>query len=121
MLNAAEVAKHGHRGSCWVIISGQVYDVTEFLPDHPGGASIILRYGGRVWPQIIAIDFNWIEKDIDQDSRMPLRSTTQFTLRGQSKRVFHQVLSSYTAFHIMASFMSQRVLMIATREASRSD
>jgi len=33
--------------SCWVIIQNKVYDVTEFLPDHPGGAEIILRYAGR--------------------------------------------------------------------------
>ncbi|KZT74753.1 hypothetical protein DAEQUDRAFT_659124 [Daedalea quercina L-15889] len=33
--------------SCWVIIKNRVYDVTEFLPEHPGGAKIILRYAGR--------------------------------------------------------------------------
>jgi L-lactate dehydrogenase (cytochrome) len=48
MLNALEVAKHNTRESCWVIIEGQVYDVTDFLEEHPGGASIILRYGGKV-------------------------------------------------------------------------
>jgi cytochrome b involved in lipid metabolism len=35
------------RESCWVIIKGQVYDVTNFLDDHPGGAAIILKYGGK--------------------------------------------------------------------------
>ncbi|KAF2494369.1 putative cytochrome B2 [Lophium mytilinum] len=47
MLNASEVAKHDTRESCWVIIEGQVYDVTDFLDEHPGGPSIILRYGGK--------------------------------------------------------------------------
>lgn len=26
---------------------GKVYDLTHFLPDHPGGASIILKYAGK--------------------------------------------------------------------------
>lgn len=47
MLDGIEVAKHNSRESCWVIISGKVYDVTDFLDEHPGGASIILQYGGK--------------------------------------------------------------------------
>jgi L-lactate dehydrogenase (cytochrome) len=47
MLEGPEVAKHNSRESCWVIIKGKVYDVTDFLDEHPGGSSIILRYGGK--------------------------------------------------------------------------
>ncbi|KAI5778292.1 FMN-dependent dehydrogenase-domain-containing protein [Geopyxis carbonaria] len=47
MLDAKEVAKHNSRDSCWVIIHNNVYDVTDFLDEHPGGANIILRYGGK--------------------------------------------------------------------------
>ncbi|POY76485.1 hypothetical protein BMF94_0686 [Rhodotorula taiwanensis] len=42
-----EVAKHKSKDDCWVIIDGQVLDVTKFLPDHPGGAKAILLYAGR--------------------------------------------------------------------------
>lgn len=42
-----EVAKHNSPESCWVIIDGTVYDVTKFLPEHPGGQNIILRYAGK--------------------------------------------------------------------------
>ncbi|RDX56011.1 hypothetical protein OH76DRAFT_1427429 [Lentinus brumalis] len=42
-----EVSKHNSPSSCWVIIGNKVYDVTEFLPDHPGGAKIILKYAGK--------------------------------------------------------------------------
>ncbi|KAK7036529.1 hypothetical protein VNI00_011726 [Paramarasmius palmivorus] len=42
-----EVAEHNKPTSCWVIINQQVYDVTEFLLEHPGGATIILKYAGR--------------------------------------------------------------------------
>jgi len=47
-LSASEVAKHNSQKSCWVIIEDHVYDVTDFLADHPGGSSIILRYAGKV-------------------------------------------------------------------------
>lgn len=48
MLSLEQVATHNSRDSCWVVIEGQVYDLTDFLEDHPGGASIILRYAGKV-------------------------------------------------------------------------
>lgn len=31
-LTGDEVAKHNSRDSCWVIVHGKAYDVTEFLP-----------------------------------------------------------------------------------------
>ncbi|KAF8167968.1 FMN-dependent dehydrogenase-domain-containing protein [Crassisporium funariophilum] len=42
-----QVSEHKSPNSCWVIIQNKVYDVTEFLPEHPGGADIILKYAGR--------------------------------------------------------------------------
>ncbi|KDN45165.1 hypothetical protein RSAG8_05080, partial [Rhizoctonia solani AG-8 WAC10335] len=44
---AEEVAKHNKKDDCWVIIDGQVLDVTNFLADHPGGEKAILLYAGR--------------------------------------------------------------------------
>jgi L-lactate dehydrogenase (cytochrome) len=46
-LTGAEVAKHASKDSCWVIVHGRAYDVTEFLPEHPGGMKIILKYAGK--------------------------------------------------------------------------
>lgn len=46
-LTGAEIAKHNSRDSCWVIIHNKAYDVTEFLPEHPGGPKIILKYAGK--------------------------------------------------------------------------
>ncbi|KAI6044643.1 Flavocytochrome c [Pisolithus marmoratus] len=44
---ASEVAKHNKKDDVWVIVNGQVLDVTSFLPDHPGGEKAILLYAGR--------------------------------------------------------------------------
>lgn len=37
----AQVAQHNTASDCWLIISGQVYDVTNFIPIHPGGNAIV--------------------------------------------------------------------------------
>lgn len=46
-LTGEEIAKHNSKDSCWVIVHGRAYDVTEFLPEHPGGPKIILKYAGK--------------------------------------------------------------------------
>ncbi|KAI9636392.1 FAD binding domain-containing protein [Dioszegia hungarica] len=42
-----EVAKHNKESDIWVVIDGQVLDVTNFLSEHPGGAKAIMLYAGR--------------------------------------------------------------------------
>ncbi|KAK0361521.1 hypothetical protein LTR91_021957 [Friedmanniomyces endolithicus] len=46
MLDGAEVAKHSSRKSCWIVINDKVYDVTSFVPEHPGGSTILLKQAG---------------------------------------------------------------------------
>lgn len=41
MITLAEVAKHATETDCWMVISDKVYDVTKFIPNHPGGKLII--------------------------------------------------------------------------------
>ncbi|CAK3974668.1 Cytochrome b2, mitochondrial [Lecanosticta acicola] len=41
-----EIQQHRSKESCWVVLYGNVYDVTSFLPDHPGGSKIILQLAG---------------------------------------------------------------------------
>ncbi|KAI4464474.1 cytochrome b5 [Holotrichia oblita] len=42
-----EIADHDNLMDCWVVIYDRVYDVTNFIKKHPGGADILLEYGGR--------------------------------------------------------------------------
>ena len=46
-LTEAEVSAHNSAESCYVTLDGKVYDVTDFLDDHPGGADLILEYAGK--------------------------------------------------------------------------
>lgn len=41
-----EVAEHDTAESCWAAINGEVYDLTEWIGVHPGGASHILALCG---------------------------------------------------------------------------
>merc|ERR1719502_717648 len=43
----AEVAKHTTKGDCWVVVAGQVLNVTNFLSAHPGGELAILTFAGK--------------------------------------------------------------------------
>ncbi|KAH7926255.1 Inositolphosphorylceramide-B hydroxylase [Leucogyrophana mollusca] len=54
---AEDVAAHKSDKSCWVTLRGKVYDVTGFLPDHPGGEEFILDNAG--------LDVENIMKDAD--------------------------------------------------------
>ncbi|KAJ3130004.1 hypothetical protein HK101_005158 [Irineochytrium annulatum] len=42
-----QVAKHNTAASCWVIVSGLVYDLTPFATRHPGGLDMLLLASGR--------------------------------------------------------------------------
>ncbi|MHB1952618.1 MAG: cytochrome b5-like heme/steroid binding domain-containing protein [Sulfobacillus sp.] len=42
----SEVAKHNQREDCWVVVNNEVYDMTKFLNEHPGGASAIMKRAG---------------------------------------------------------------------------
>ncbi|OBT57302.1 hypothetical protein VE04_01738 [Pseudogymnoascus sp. 24MN13] len=46
-INASEVLKHNTSESCWVTLYGKVYDVTNFVDEHPGGRQSIMRLAGR--------------------------------------------------------------------------
>jgi len=42
-----EVAKHNKPDDAWIIVDGDVYDVTKFAGVHPGGTQILLEYAGK--------------------------------------------------------------------------
>jgi cytochrome b involved in lipid metabolism len=41
----AQVSQHNSKSDCWLVITGSVYDVTKFIPDHPGGDEILKGCG----------------------------------------------------------------------------
>lgn len=47
IFTSEDVEEHTTPDSCWVTRDGKVYDVTQFLQDHPGGDDLILKYAGK--------------------------------------------------------------------------
>ncbi|CAB3408587.1 unnamed protein product [Caenorhabditis bovis] len=47
VISLDEIQKHNSDQSCWIILSGKVYDVTKFLNEHPGGEEVITQLGGQ--------------------------------------------------------------------------
>ncbi|KAH6697185.1 cytochrome b5-like heme/steroid binding domain-containing protein [Plectosphaerella plurivora] len=45
--SAAEVAKHKASDDFWIIVDGDVYDLTTFQHEHPGGVKVLSRFGGK--------------------------------------------------------------------------
>eukprot|EP00127_Corallochytrium_limacisporum_P000667 Clim_evm66s22 gene=Clim_evmTU66s22 len=46
-IESTEVAQHNTRNSVWLTIHGKVYDVTDFMDEHPGGEEVLLEVAGR--------------------------------------------------------------------------
>ncbi|TSC87616.1 MAG: hypothetical protein G01um101416_431 [Microgenomates group bacterium Gr01-1014_16] len=47
ILDVEEVSRHNSQEDCWLIISGNVYSLTKFLAQHPGGSKPIIPYCGK--------------------------------------------------------------------------
>ncbi|OQD78626.1 hypothetical protein PENDEC_c001G05596 [Penicillium decumbens] len=43
----ADVESHNSAKSCFITIGRNIYDVTDFVEDHPGGGDLILDYAGK--------------------------------------------------------------------------
>lgn len=46
-IEASQIAQHTTSESCWIVIDGLVWDVTEWLEAHPGGNELILEHAGK--------------------------------------------------------------------------
>ncbi|KAF9971231.1 fatty acid alpha-hydroxylase [Actinomortierella ambigua] len=58
-----ELAQHKSAASCWVVYKGQVYDVTTFMEDHPGGEEYILDHAGQDITDVMADELSHSHSD----------------------------------------------------------
>ncbi|KAH3752174.1 hypothetical protein DPMN_186786 [Dreissena polymorpha] len=65
-LTWSEVQKHVSRDDRWIVVDGEVYDVTHWSRKHPGGSRLIGHYAGQ---------------DATYHSRRPLPGRLNFEIR----------------------------------------
>ncbi|XP_065339911.1 cytochrome b5 type B-like [Cloeon dipterum] len=46
-IELAEVRQHNTEESLWIVIRGEVFDVTKFVKEHPGGGDQLLGVAGK--------------------------------------------------------------------------
>jgi L-lactate dehydrogenase (cytochrome) len=37
LVSVEEIKQHASENDCWIVIDDVVWDITEFIPQHPGG------------------------------------------------------------------------------------
>ncbi|CDH55944.1 cytochrome b5 [Lichtheimia corymbifera JMRC:FSU:9682] len=45
--SSEEVAKHSTKNDLWLVVHNKVYNVTEFVQEHPGGEEVLLDEAGK--------------------------------------------------------------------------
>ncbi|KAI5184256.1 cytochrome b5 [Nematocida homosporus] len=55
-----EVKQHTSRESCWIVLEGRVYDVTDYLSEHPGGSNVLLENAGRDCTELFKAVHPWV-------------------------------------------------------------
>ncbi|KAF4727846.1 hypothetical protein FOZ62_030072, partial [Perkinsus olseni] len=94
-----EVAKHTSETDCWVVVNGQVLDVTDFLPEHPGGKLAIMTFAGKDASK----EFNMIhpadvvEKYASDAILGPVVEASAVAPAGASNNLAQPLLSDYSA------------------------
>ncbi|KAF2641725.1 hypothetical protein P280DRAFT_541175 [Massarina eburnea CBS 473.64] len=46
-VSVEEIKKHASEKDCWIVVDDVVWDITAFVPQHPGGTEIIYKHAGH--------------------------------------------------------------------------
>lgn len=47
LISVDEVSKHNSLEDLWLVVDGTVYDLSDFVPEHPGGPAVLMHHAGR--------------------------------------------------------------------------
>ncbi len=76
-ITRAQLGAHATPSDCWIAYKGTVYDITDWLPRHPGSAAAISPYCGTV--EEFAAAFN-NQHGTGKDGRLQKEGVEQGTL-----------------------------------------
>lgn len=58
---------HNKKNDAWTAIHGKVYNMTAYLPFHPGGENELMRSAGRDGTKLFALTHAWVNVDFMLD------------------------------------------------------
>ncbi|KAI6133459.1 cytochrome b5-like heme/steroid binding domain-containing protein [Pisolithus thermaeus] len=59
---------HNKKQDAWTAINGKVYNITPYLPYHPGGEKELMRVAGRDGTKLFSLTHAWVNVDFMLDS-----------------------------------------------------
>ncbi|ORX37163.1 cytochrome b5-like heme/steroid binding domain-containing protein [Kockovaella imperatae] len=58
-----ELKKHNTKKDAWSVFNGIVYNITPYLPYHPGGPDELMRVAGRDGTKLFMLTHSWVNID----------------------------------------------------------
>ncbi|KAL2642066.1 hypothetical protein R1flu_009653 [Riccia fluitans] len=98
-----EVRKHRTPEDAWIVVDGEVYDITDFLENHPGGAELIMEHleDDNVYEIMKGVD----ESSDHSHSKAAFNMLQQFHVGRLPSKVAETVPSSKTTFKASNGFV----------------
>jgi hypothetical protein len=62
-VNSVMLKQHRRKDAAWTVLGGKVYNITPYLPFHPGGEAELMRAAGRDGTQLFQEYHSWINWD----------------------------------------------------------
>ena len=62
-ISMKELSEHRTKYDCWIAYNGRVYNVSPYLPYHPGGDDVILQWGGKDCTKVFNKFHAWVNCD----------------------------------------------------------
>ncbi|KAG1868686.1 hypothetical protein F4604DRAFT_1956367 [Suillus subluteus] len=59
---------HNKKEDAWTAINGKVYNITPYLPFHPGGEKELMRVAGRDGTKLFSLTHAWVNADFMLDA-----------------------------------------------------
>jgi len=59
--------QHNKKDDAWSAFNGKVYNITHYLPFHPGGEKELMRVAGRDGTKLFALTHGWVNVDFMLD------------------------------------------------------
>ncbi|KAG1737080.1 cytochrome b5-like heme/steroid binding domain-containing protein [Suillus paluster] len=59
---------HNKKDDAWTAINGKVYNITPYLPYHPGGEKELMRVAGRDGTKLFSLTHAWVNADFMLDA-----------------------------------------------------